>query len=74
MLKFRGSEGCEIEIDENGCVVIWQHSYEFGKEVSVVLTPAMVWELTCLVNDKYDDMVFAWADGMIKGVKNDPET
>jgi hypothetical protein len=70
MLKFRGCEGCEIQIDDNGCIVIWQHSYEFGKEVSVVLTPAMAWELQSLINSHHEEMTFAWADGMVQEPPN----
>lgn len=66
MIKFQSMEGCEAYISDAGCLVITQRSIEFGKEVSVVLTPAMAWEIAKMVEDLNDDMVFKWADGMVK--------
>ena len=70
MLKFRGHQGCEFFINDDGCIVIKQDSYEFGKEVSIILTPDMAWELHRMIDDNYDDMVFTWADGMVKEPPN----
>lgn len=66
MLKFKGNEGCEAFINDEGCLVIKQHSVEFGKDVCVILTPAMAWEIAKMVEDFNDEMVFSWADGMVK--------
>ncbi len=66
MVKFQGSQGCEFYINLDGCIVIKQDSYEFGKEVRVVLTPAMAWELQALINSHHEEMTFAWADGMVQ--------
>lgn len=66
MLEFQSSEGCVAYISDAGCLVIKQKSIEFGKEVSVILTPAMAWEIARMIDDFHDEMVFTWADGMVK--------
>ncbi len=66
MIKFQSMEGCEAYYSDSGCLVITQRSIEFGKDVSVVLTPAMAWEIAKMVEDLNHDMVFKWADGMVK--------
>ena len=66
MIKFQSVEGCEAYISEDGCLVIKQQNYEFGKEVSIFLTPAMAWEIAQLVQDCNEEMVFRWSDGMIR--------
>ena len=66
MLKFRPAEGCEIYISDVGCLVIKQHSVEFGKEVTIILTPDQAWELSQLVQDFCDEMVEEWDGGRIK--------
>ena len=66
MLEFQSTEGCKAYISDAGCLVIEQKSIEFGKEVSVVLTPAMAWEIAQMVKDFNEEMVWKWADGMIK--------
>jgi hypothetical protein len=67
MLKFRSTDNLEAYISSAGCLVLKQDSFEFGKEVSIVLTPAMAWELQSLINANHEEMTFAWADGMVKG-------
>lgn len=67
MLKFRSSEGCEAYISDVGCLVIKQDSLDFGQEVSIVLTPAMAWEIARMIDDFHEEMTFAWADGLIQG-------
>ena len=66
MLEFQSSEGCVAYISDAGCLVIKQKSIEFGKEVSVILTPAMAWEIARMIDDFHDEMVFTWADGLIQ--------
>jgi hypothetical protein len=66
MLKFRSSEGCEIYISDVGCLVIKQDSFEFGKEVTIILTPEQAFEVSQLVNVYYDEMVEEWDNGRIK--------
>jgi hypothetical protein len=66
MLKFRSSEGCEIYISDIGCLVIKQDSFEFGKEVTIILTPDQAWEVSALVRDFHDEMVEEWDNGRIK--------
>jgi hypothetical protein len=66
MLKFRSSEGCEIYISDIGCLVIKQDSFEFGKEVTIILTPEQAFEVSQLVNVYYDEMVEEWDNGRIK--------
>jgi len=66
MLKFQDIQGCEIFINDDGCIVIKQQSIEFGKEVAVVLTPMMAYELARLVDDQYEDMASEWADGLVE--------
>lgn len=70
MLKFQDTEGCEAYISDAGCLVIKQKSFEFGKQVSVVLTPAMAWEIARIVDDYHEEMIFAWADGLIERPEN----
>ncbi len=65
MLKFRSSEGCEAYISDVGCLVIKQESFEFGKEVTVVLTPQQAWEVAKMVEDFYDEMIEDWDGGRI---------
>lgn len=66
MLKFRSVEACEIYISEAGCLIIKQDSFEFGKPVTVILTPEQAWEVSALINDFYDEMVEEWNGGRIK--------
>jgi len=66
MIKFQSVEGCEAYISDSGCLVITQQCLEFGKEVSVVLTPGMAWEIAQMVQDRNEEMVFKWSDGMIE--------
>jgi len=66
MLKFRSAEACEIYISDAGCLVIKQDSFQFGKEVAVILTPEQAWEVSKLVSDFYDEMVEEWNGGRIK--------
>jgi hypothetical protein len=66
MLKFQDIQGCEIFINDDGCIVIKQQSIEFGKEVAVVLTPIMAYELARLIDEQYEGMAWEWADGMVK--------
>jgi phosphoribosylamine-glycine ligase len=66
MLKFRSSEGCEAYISDAGCLVIKQDSFEFGKEVTVVLPPEQAWEVAQMVKDFYDEMVEQWDGGRMK--------
>jgi hypothetical protein len=66
MLIFRSSEGCKIYISDAGCLVIQQDSFEFGKEVTVILTPEQAWEVSKLIGDYYDSMVEEWNGGRIK--------
>jgi hypothetical protein len=65
MLKFRSSEGCEIYISDVGCLVIKQDSFEFGKQVTVILTPEQAFEVSQLVNVYYDEMIEEWDGGRI---------
>jgi phosphoribosylamine-glycine ligase len=66
MLKFRSSEGCEIYISDVGCLVIKQDSFEFGKQVTVILNPEQAFEVSQLVNAYYDEMIEEWDGGRIK--------
>lgn len=66
MIKFEYVEGCQAYISVSGCLVIKQQSIEYGKEVCVVLTPAMAWEIAQMVQDCNEEMVFKWRDGMIE--------
>jgi phosphoribosylamine-glycine ligase len=66
MIKFQSVEGCEAYISDSGCLVIKQQCLEFGKEVSVVLTPGMAWEIAQMVQDCNEEMVFKWSDGMME--------
>jgi hypothetical protein len=66
MLKFRDSEGCEAYISDVGCLVIKQHNFELGVEVSVILTPAMAYEIARMIDYFHAEMVFEWADGLIQ--------
>ena len=66
MLKFRSSEGCEIYINDAGCLVIKQDSFEFGKQVTIILTPEQAWEVSKLVGDFYVEMVEEWDGGRVK--------
>lgn len=65
MLKFRSSEGCEAYISDVGCLVIKQESFEFGKEVTVVLPPEQALEVAKMVEDFYDEMIENWDGGRI---------
>jgi hypothetical protein len=66
MLKFRGSEGLEVYISDVGCLVLKQESFEFGKEVSVVLTPEQAWHVKQLIDDFHEEMVNEWNEGLIQ--------
>jgi hypothetical protein len=65
MLKFRSSQGCEIYISDVGCLVIKQDSFDFGKEVTIILTPEQAFEVSQLVNVYYDEMIEEWDGGRI---------
>jgi hypothetical protein len=66
MFKFRSAEGCEVYISDVGCLVIKQDSFEFGREVQVVLTPDQAWEVSQLIKDFHDQMVEDWDGGRVK--------
>jgi hypothetical protein len=71
MLKFRGSEGAEIYLSDVGCLVIKQHSFEFGEDVMVVLTPEQAWHVKQLIDDFHEEMVNAWNEGLIQEDDNE---
>jgi hypothetical protein len=70
MLKFQAIEGCEALINDAGCLVIKQYDLTMGQTVMVILTPAMAWEIARMVDDYHEEMIFAWADGLIERHEN----
>jgi hypothetical protein len=50
--------------------VLKQDSFEFGKEVTVVLTPEQAWHVRQLIDDFHDEMVNDWNEGLIEEPPN----
>ncbi len=64
MLKFKATDDLKVYISGAGRLVLEQYSFEYGKTVTILITPEQAFETCAFVMKNYEEMVEVWNGGL----------